>query len=110
MQFTQRSGPVYRGCHFNPLTREELTTQLRTLLQCAGFEPYLYASHIFRIGAATTAAAAGLPAWLIKAMGRWSSEAYQMYIRFLSSMLQSIPLLLARTNAAQLNTLTTNLH
>ncbi|XP_067017747.1 uncharacterized protein [Acropora muricata] len=31
-------------------------------------------------GAATTAAAAGLPAWLIKILGHWRSDSYQRYI------------------------------
>ena len=36
--------------------------------------------HSFRIGAASTAAAAGLPGWLIEVLGRWSSDCYQLYI------------------------------
>ena len=55
----------------------------------------------FRIGAATTVAAANLPAWLIKAMGRGSSDAYQTYIQCPASTLQAIPCVLSRTNAAQ---------
>ena len=35
------------------------------LLQQAGFNQSDYSSHKFRMGAATTAAAAGIPTWLI---------------------------------------------
>ena len=71
------------------------------LLQLAGYDQHSYASHCFRIGAATMAASAGFPAWLIKAMGRWSSNAYQIYIQGPVSTLQDIPRVLSRTNAAQ---------
>ena len=47
------------------------------LLQLASYDQNSYASQSFRIGTAITAAAACLPTWLIKAMGRWSSDAYQ---------------------------------
>ena len=98
---TTRTRPLYCGGHFNSLSREQLTKALRMLLQLAGYDQNSYASHSFQIGAATTAAAAGLPAWLIKAMGRWSSDAYQTYIQYLASTLQAIPHLLSKPNAAQ---------
>ena len=79
---TLRSGSVYYGGRFTPLSRDHLTDVLRRLLQQAGYQQCLYSSHSFRIGAATTAAAAGLPAWLIKSLGRWSSDAYQTYIQY----------------------------
>jgi hypothetical protein len=66
------------------LTRAHLTTTLRRLLQATGLSPQQakqYGSHSLRIGAATEAAAAGLPTWLIQAAGRWKSTAYQRYIR-----------------------------
>ena len=68
------------------------------LLQLAGYDPHSYASHSFQIGAATTAAATGLPARL---MGRWSSDSYQIYIQCPASTLQAIPCVLSKTNAAQ---------
>jgi len=37
-QLTQRNGPVFCGGHFNPLISEQLTAQLHTLLQGAGFD------------------------------------------------------------------------
>ena len=62
------------------LTRSKLTTTLRNLLLAAGLNPNHYASHSFRIGAATSAAAAGLLDWQIQAMGRWSSNCNTRYI------------------------------
>ena len=43
------------------LTRAKVTSTLRTLLERLNIPTELYASHSFRIGAATTAAEAGLP-------------------------------------------------
>ena len=71
---------------------------LRHLLQNAGFQPTAYASHSFRIGAATTAAAAGLPSWLIQTLGRWSSDCYKNYIHCLSTTIENVPRQLARAN------------
>ena len=72
------------------LTRQRLTSHLRTLLQEAGHNPDAYASHSFRIGAATTAAAVGLPDWQIQALGRWSSDCHTRYIRTPRSMLAQV--------------------
>ena len=65
---TNRTGLLYCGGRFNPQSRKQLARALRMLLQLTGYDQNSYASHSFRIGAATTAAAASLPTWLIKAM------------------------------------------
>ena len=56
-------------------------------------------SHSFRIGAATTAAAAGYPRWLIQALGRWSSNCYRDYIRIPQSTLQNVSISLSKNHS-----------
>ena len=78
------------------LTRPSLTRHLRLLLQpIEGVTPTSFASHSFRIGAATTAAAAGLPDWQIQARGRWTSDCYTRYIRIPPATLASASAVLA---------------
>ena len=77
------------------LTREKVTSTLRTLLWHLSIPTEQYASHSFWIGAATTAAEAGLPHWLIQTLGRWSSNCFTLYIRTPASILQQVPMLLA---------------
>ena len=82
---------VFSAGSFSPLTRSRLTGTIRHLLMQAGMCPTNYASHSFRIGAATTAAAAGLPSWLIKTLGRWSSDAYLTYVHCPKNVIASVP-------------------
>ena len=64
---------------------------LKDIIARIGLDPKRYSSHSFRAGAATTAAEAGLPDWLIKSLGRWSSAAYQIYISTPPSLLAKVP-------------------
>ena len=59
--------------------RETLVAWLKSALDRLGIECN-YSGYSFRIGAATTAATVGIPDHLIKTMGRWLSDAYQLYI------------------------------
>ena len=76
------------------LTRSSLTKELRFILHQCGFSSNNFYSHSFRIGAATSAAAAGLPAWLIKVLGRWRSDCYELYIKTPQSTILTVPKLL----------------
>ena len=60
---------LFKAGRFHPLSHAAVTKTLRELLHQAGLNESQYASHSFRIGEATTAAAVGLPAWLIKSLG-----------------------------------------
>ena len=82
-------GPLFLLPNGHPLSRQLLSTFLQDRLKLCGF-PGHYAPHSFRIGAATTAAAAGLPDHLIKALGRWRSEAYQTYISLPTARLSQV--------------------
>ena len=80
------------------LTRNNLTTELRTVLQQCGLPANNLYSHSFCIGAATTAAKAGLPPWLIKVLGRWSSDCYERYIRTPKCTILKVTRLLTNTS------------
>ena len=64
----------------------------------AGLNPLLYTGHSFGIEAATTAAAAGIPAHMMKGLGRWSSDAYMLYVCQFDSSLLHISTLIASTS------------
>ena len=75
-------GPLFRFASGAYLTRESFVKEVRAALSKAGVVSSEYCGHSFRIGAATTAAALGLEDSLIKALGRWESSAYQLYVKF----------------------------
>ncbi|CAH3170712.1 unnamed protein product [Porites evermanni] len=75
-------GPLFLLANGQPLSRAILTDWLWQIFSTAGIEGN-FSSHSFRIGAATVAARNGIPDHLIQALGRWTSNAYQLYIRTL---------------------------
>ncbi len=64
--------------------------ETQSLLTKLGFNAALYAGHSYRIGAATTAASAKLPSWLIKTLGRWTSDCYERYIKIPPATLSGV--------------------
>ena len=62
------------------MSKAWFASRLRLLCQSCGLPADRYATHSLRIGAATTAASSTSVATL-KAMGRWSSSAYERYLR-----------------------------
>ncbi len=82
-------GPLFRLENGKPLSRDIFCTWLKDAMTRIG-ESGHYSGHSFRIGAATTAASVGIPDHLIKTLGRWISDAYQLYIQTPPAVLESV--------------------
>lgn len=69
--------------HFNgsPVTRYQFQAVLKKSAHCLKWQVSGFTSHSFRIGAATSAAAKGVPVEEIMRKGRWKSAAVASYIR-----------------------------
>lgn len=85
------SGPLFTYVSGGLLTREKLTRETRFLISKGGLNSREFAGHSFRIGAATTAASANIAPWLIKVLGRWSSDCFERYIKTPPSVLAQVP-------------------
>ena len=81
-------GPLFVYSDGSPLSKSKLNKKLQHVLSAAGWQGR-FTLHSFRVGAASTAASLGFPDHLIKALGRRSSEAYQVYIRLPQNRLVS---------------------
>lgn len=82
-------GPFFLLQDGRPLSRALLTSWICQIMVAAGI-PGNSSSHSFRIGAATVAARNGVPDHLIQALGRWTSNAFQLYIRTPSEALAGL--------------------
>ena len=82
------------------LLKKQFITGVRQALSAAGLDPSHQSGHSFRIGAATMAAAAGIPNHLIKTLGRWESSAYLLYVRTPRESLAAVSARLALHNQA----------
>ena len=89
------AGPLFIRSNGSPLTRSHLVDSVKSALRQCGIDPAKYNGHSFRIGAATTAAACGIPDATIKMLGRWESSAYSLYIKTPRAQLASIATQLA---------------
>lgn len=92
-----KPGALFAHQSGEPLTRKTFLTWLKGALARLGITGK-YSGHSFRIGAATTAALAGIPDHLIKTMGRWLSNAYQLYIRTPPAILDQVASRLVETD------------
>ena len=89
-------GVFFRRSATQPALKPWFIEQLREVLTAVGLPRQQYAGHSFRIGAATTAAIAGVEDSTIQTLGRWHSSAYLQYIRLPSERLAGISAVLAK--------------
>lgn len=80
------SSPGLLFCHLGgaPLTKHQFWAVTTRALAKLGLCGVRFCTHSFRIGAASTAAAMGLPSSVIQHVGRWHSNAFRSFIRPLS--------------------------
>ena len=74
-------GPLFVLESGVPLSRQFLVTSVRVALSRHGLDVNRFNGHSFRIGAATTAAQAGLSDSSIQLLGRWKSSVFVRYLR-----------------------------
>ena len=77
-----REGILFIDWSGKPVTRKFLVDTIRKLIVHTGNDPSDFGSHSIRAGRTTDLARAGVPEAIIKETGRWTSNAYQKYIRF----------------------------
>lgn len=90
-------GPFFKFNTGQPLTKSQFTKHIRLVLQAVGLPYQSFAGHSFRIGAATTAARAGIEDSTIRMLGRWSSSAFLAYIRMPQEQLAHMSRTLAQS-------------
>ena len=83
-------GPFFLFRDLKPVLKPWLTQQLRQILNELGLPSHQFAGHSFRIGAATSAAMAGVEDSTIQTLGRWQSSAFMGYIRLPQAHLAQI--------------------
>ena len=95
-------GPLFLTQSGAPLARPSLVTELRGALSKLGLEADQYSGHSFRKGAATTAAAQGIPDSQIKLLGRRKSSAFQRYLHPSTSDMASLAARLSKRTSKHL--------
>ena len=95
-------GPFFLTTAKTPLSKSEFIGEFRAVLGRIGLPAEDYAGHSFRIGAATSAALAGVEDSTIQLLGRWQSAAFLRYIRTPHERLATISRTLASNPAPAL--------
>ena len=74
------TGPLFKFTDGRALTRALFVEKVHHALSLAGINADNYAGHSFHSGEATTAAKQGVGDAMIKMLGHWKNDAYQLYV------------------------------
>ena len=72
--------PLFAFSDGKPLTKLVCVSSLRLMVASLGMDASRFAGHSFRRGGAQSLRDAGVPDHLIQVIGRWSSDAYKLYL------------------------------
>ena len=92
-------GALFQWDNRVPMSKTKFVEAVCQALTAASLPAKDYSGHSFRIGAATTAATAGLEDSSIQTLGRWRNSAYQLYIRISPQHLTAMAFTLFRCAA-----------
>jgi len=74
-------GPLFCHADQSPISAHQFNVELKRCLAYCGLDTGRYKSHSFRIGGACHAADRGYSDAQIRALGRWKSDAFKVYLR-----------------------------
>ena len=76
-----RATPLFRQASGASFTTRYIRRMVKALARAVGEDPRQYGAQSLRIGGASAALAAHVPANVIRALGRWDSDVYEVYTR-----------------------------
>ena len=77
----EASTPLFRRANGQAIRVAEVRAMVKLLMGLLGLDSRRFGAHSLRIGGATAAMAAGVPAAAIRIAGRWASDIYEIYTR-----------------------------
>ena len=99
-QLSSLNDPLFQDPLGNFLNKNTFVSAMRLALAFSGIDPKNYSGHSMRAGSATTAADNLFEDSEIKRLGRWNSNAYEIYLRNPKSVAKFAKRLAAKTSTS----------
>ena len=93
-----RTTPLFRDAQgAAAFTVAKVRQMVKALMKAIGLGPVHFGAHSLRIGGATAALSAGIDPAVIRCMGRWASDVYEIYMRGTREVATQMSSLIAST-------------